>query len=148
VAFAVHINPERVLGKRSTYHVFDLYVNHLGDTVVDLWQQGDMPSMTVPHKYGGKREVDCLDLVVTAFSDRPGLAVSAVNKDAEKAHTIILPLNEPANITLLTLNGESKDSYNDVGHDGVFVTETDLGRHEGRLSVTLAPHSVNILRIG
>lgn len=132
---------------RSTYHVFDLYVNHLGDTVVDLWKKGDMPLITVPHKYGGERRVECLDLVATTFSDRSGLAVAAVNKDAEHAHTIAIPLHTPAHISVLTLNGESKDSYNDVGHDGVFVTEVDLDRHTGEFNMALEPHSVNILRI-
>ena len=133
---------------RSTYHVFDLYVNHLGDTVVDLWAEGDMPKMTVPFKWGGERTVDCIDLIATAFTDKPGLAVAAVNKDAENTHTVRIPLDMPANVTLLTLNGDSKDAYNDVGHEGVKVTETCLGEITGMAEITLAPHSVNIIRIG
>ncbi|MBQ2952213.1 MAG: alpha-N-arabinofuranosidase [Clostridia bacterium] len=133
---------------RSTYHVFDLYVNHLGDTVVDLWAEGDMPQMTVPFKWGGERTVDCLDLIATTFSDKPGLAVAAVNKDAENAHTIRIPLDAPSAITLLTLNGDSKDAYNDVGHEGVRVTETRLGLQEGCVEIALPPHSVSVIRIG
>lgn len=132
---------------RSTYHVFDLYVNHMGDRVIDLWQQGDMPSMSVPHKSSGERRVNCLDLVATSFSHEPGIAIAAVNKDPERPHTVSISLDKPAQLALLTLNGDSKDAYNDVGHDGVTVTETELGIFEGQLSVTLEVHSVNILRI-
>jgi len=106
-----------------------------------------MPTMVVSHKWGGERTVDCLDLLATTFSDKPGMAIAAVNKDAENAHVITIPLDKHARVTLLTLNGDSKDAYNDVGHDGVTVTETELGVFEGQLSVTLAAHSVNILRI-
>ena len=133
---------------RSTYYVFDLYVNQLGDQVIDLWQQGDMPVMTVPHKWGGERTVDCLDLLATTFSDKPGMAIAAVNKDAEHAHVIAIPLDKPARVTLLTLNGDSKDAYNDVDHEGVTVTETDLGLCSDTLEIELPAHSVNIIRIG
>lgn len=34
---------------RSTYHVFDLYVNYMGDTVVDLWSEA-VPEMEVTGK--------------------------------------------------------------------------------------------------
>ena len=132
---------------RSTYHVFDLYVNQLGDQVIDLWQQGDMPAMTVPHKWGGERTVDCLDLLATTFSDKSGMAVAAVNKDGEHAHTIAIPLDKPAGVTLLTLNGDSKDAYNDVDHNGVTVKETVLGLCEGAVEIALEAHSVNVIRI-
>jgi len=133
---------------RSTYHVFDLYVNQLGDQVIDLWQQGDMPVITVPHKWGGERTVDCLDLLATTFSDKPGMAIAAVNKDVEHAHAIAIPLPEPAPVTLLTLNGDSKDAYNDVGHEGVKVTERQLGMCAGVLEIDLPAHSVSVIRIG
>ena len=132
---------------RSTYHVFDLYVNRLGDTVIDLWEQGDMPMMTVPHKHGGTRTVNCLDLLATSFSDKPGVAVAAVNKDAQNPHTISIPLEKPVRVTLLTLNGDSKDAYNDVGHDGVAVVQTDLGLCEGEVQIALEAHSVNIIQM-
>lgn len=132
---------------RSTYHVFDLYVNKLGDTVIDLWEQGDMPMMTVPHKHGGTRTVNCLDLLATTFSDKPGVAVAAVNKDAQNPHTISIPLEKPVRVTLLTLNGDSKDAYNDVGHDGVAVVRTDLGLCEGEVQIALEAHSVNIIQM-
>ena len=127
--------------------MFDLYVNQLGDQVIDLWQQGDMPAMTVPHKWGGERTVDCLDLLATTFSDKPGMAIAAVNKDAEHTHTITISMDRPAHVTLLTLNGDSKDAYNDVGDGGVYVTERSFGPCSGSLAVELPAHSVNVIHL-
>ena len=106
-----------------------------------------MPVMTVPHKWGGERAVDCLDLLATTFSDKPGMAIAAVNKDGEHAHTIAIPLDKPARVTLLTLNGDSKDAYNDVDLDGVTVTENDLGLCSGAIEIDLPAHSVNVIKI-
>jgi len=132
---------------RSTYHVFDLYVNHLGDTVVDLWPQEKLPEMTVQHKQGHSVTIDSLDLLATTFSDKPGMAVAAVNKDPDKAQAIKLPLNDKTQVILHTINGESKDSYNDVGHDGVRTTKAELGLHEGSIEIALEPHSVNLIEL-
>ena len=131
---------------RSTYHVFDLYVNNLGDTVIDLWNEPG-PTMTVPHKSGGERIVECLDLLATRFSDHAGIAIAAVNKDPDNAHTITVPLDRPAAVTVLTLNGESKDAYNDVGHTGVMVRQHELGVCRERKEIELPPHSVSVIRI-
>ncbi|MBP3656051.1 MAG: alpha-N-arabinofuranosidase [Clostridia bacterium] len=131
---------------RSTYHVFDLYVNHMGDTVVDLWQT-ETPTMDVPHKQGHIVRVNTLDMLATTFSDRPGMAVSAVNKHPDSAQEIVIPLSAPAKVTVLTLNGDSKDAYNDVDHEGVKVTRRELGVCEGELRLTLEPHSVNIIEL-
>ena len=132
---------------RSTYHVFDLYVNHLGDTVVDLWPQEKLPEMTVQHKQGHSVTIDSLDLLATTFSGRSGMAVAAVNKDPDKTHMITLPLSGKTQVILRTVNGESKDSYNDVDHDGVTTAATDLGMHEGSVEIALAPHSVNLIEL-
>ena len=132
---------------RSTYHVFDLFVNHMGDKVIDLWPEGDMPTLTVPFK-GGKGEVttDALDLLATAFTDKDGIAICAVNKDPDKAHTITLPAGACA--TQLLLNGPSKDAYNDVDRNECVITEQALEAKDGLLTVTLPAHSVSVIKIG
>ncbi|MBQ9009750.1 MAG: alpha-N-arabinofuranosidase [Clostridia bacterium] len=132
---------------RSTYHVFDLYVNHLGDTVIDLFT-GPVPTMVVPHKLGGERTVDCLDLLATTFSDHPGIAIAAVNRDPDRPHALSIPLDRPTSLTVLTLNGESKDAFNDVNCTGVKVTRQDLGLHDHEIEIALPAHSVSIIRIG
>lgn len=52
---------------RSIYHVFDLYVNYLGDVVLDSWQE-DVPVLHVTDKKGGERAVNALDVVVTNWA--------------------------------------------------------------------------------
>jgi len=132
---------------RSTYHVFDLYVNHLGDTVVDLWCETPVPTMTAAHKQGHSVTVDSLDLLATTFTGKPGMAVAAVNKDPEHACTVTLPLAGRTQIVLHTVNGESKDSYNDVDHEGVTTKKQALGLHEGSMEIALEPHSVNLIEL-
>ena len=106
-----------------------------------------MPTMTVPHKYGGERTMDTLDILATTFTHKPGMAISAVNKSPDQTETISIPLSTPGKITLFTLNGDSKDAYNDVDHQGVQIVETDLGTHADAVTITLEPHSVNVIRI-
>lgn len=130
---------------RSTYHVYDLYVNHLGDRVVDLWLPEPLPTMEVPRKGGGTIRTETLDLLATAFTGEPGLAVAAVNKHPDEAATIEIPMDTPLPARMLTLNGPSKDSYNDVGRTEVTVTRTDLG---SAAAFTLPPHSVSIIELG
>ncbi|MBQ7848908.1 MAG: alpha-N-arabinofuranosidase, partial [Clostridia bacterium] len=132
---------------RSTYHVFDLYVNHMGDTVVDLWME-DAPKMEVKNKQGKPVTVDAVDLLATTFSEKAGMAVAAVNKHPDEAQLIRIPLEAPAHVTLYTLNGESKDSYNDVDREDVTIRTRSLGLCGECLEVVLEPHSVNIIEIG
>ena len=78
----IYTCPEGIV-LRSTYHVFDLYVNYLGDIVLDTWSK-ETPSMKVKAKDGRELSVDALDIVATKWSDRPGLAIAAVNKEPEE----------------------------------------------------------------
>ena len=132
---------------RSTYHVFDLYVNYLGDVVLDTWNE-DVPLMQVNHKEGHKVEVDAVDIVCTKWSDRPGLAVAAVNKEAEAEQTITLSCDDVAGqVKMYTVSGNSTESYNDVDHEEVRIEEFDLGTYENGMQITLRPHSVNVIQI-
>ena len=57
---------------RSTYHVFDLYVNHMGDTVLDSWEEGEKNTFTVLDKNGRKVTVNTLDILATQHSETTG----------------------------------------------------------------------------
>ncbi len=56
----IYSNKEGIV-LRSTYHVFDLYVNYMGDTVVDLWAES-LSEMTVTGKDGKTHTVGTLDM--------------------------------------------------------------------------------------
>lgn len=132
---------------RSTYHVFDLYVNYLGDVVLDTWEE-ENPVKLLRAASGEKTEVELLDVLVTSFSDRAGYAVAAVNKDAGETQTLTLDLPGCGAVTLDYISGNSTESYNDVDHEEVAIEYEELGAYRQGMQITLRPHSVNIIRIG
>ena len=132
---------------RSTYLVYELYVNHLGDQVIDLWMPGEVPSMEFPCKGGGTVRVETLDVLATAFSDGPGMAVSLVNKHPDAPQEVTIPLEHPMSARVYTVNGPDKDSYNDVDRTEVTTMERSLGVCD-HVSLTLPPHSVTLIEMG
>lgn len=140
----IFTHPEGIV-LRSTYHVFDLFVNLLGDIILDI--RHETPDrLTVRDKEGRPVEIDAVDLVATAHANRPGLVVSAVNKDAEASHDVIIDAPYSAYRTH-TLNGGSTGAYNDIGHTGVAV---EVGGWHGRQDdgeISLSPHSVNVIEL-
>lgn len=131
---------------RSTYYVFDLYVNYLGDMVLDSWEE-ENPVAQMKAKDGEPRQIEMLDTVVTAFRDKPGYAVAAVNKDAAHTQDIRLDLEAEGSVSLHYICGESTESYNDVGHTEVTVLHKELGAYTPGMTITLEPHSVTIICI-
>lgn len=133
---------------RSTYYVFDLYVNYMGDVVIDTWEENEVPRMSVTHKNGTPVRVNILDIVATKWSDKPGIAVAIVNKHGTEAQYIELDLGETrGQAVLYTLNGPDKDSFNDVNSWQVGITKYDLGYVTKGLSLQIPPHSVNVLQV-
>lgn len=133
---------------RSTYHVFDLYVNYLGDTILDLWSEDGIPTMNVNSKSGDKTVVDTLDILATSWSDRAGIALAAVNKHAFESQSISLNYEaEGAEVAIYSITGKSKDSYNDRDWNEVIIEEKKIGAFRKGMQVELAPHSVNVIQI-
>ena len=136
---------------RSTYHVYDLYVNKMGDEVLDGFLECGS-RMTVKGKDGAQVTVDAVDAVATRDSKSGVIAVAAVNKRRAKAETITLHLpigGKP--VTVTTLCGNGPDDYNDVDRNTVvpFENKEAVRRVTVRsAAITLPPHSVNIIRIG
>ncbi|RCW61904.1 alpha-L-arabinofuranosidase C-terminal domain-containing protein [Halanaerobium sp. ST460_2HS_T2] len=132
---------------RTTYHVFDLYVNYLGDTIIDLWTD-QLPQMTINDKQGNEVEVESLDLLATKWSDKEGIAIAAVNKDPQEGQLLDLSIAaDYKEAKLFYISGENKDSYNDVDKNEVKIIEEDLGEFAGNLKLELKPHSVNIIQL-
>lgn len=134
---------------RSTYHVFDLFVNYLGDEILDQWTQ-ESETMQVKRKYGGTVEVPVLDVLSTRRTRDNVIAVSAVNKHPSESRVFSLHLEgtiSAQEYRVITVNGESTESYNDVDVNGVTLTEGQWIPVNGELAVSLDPHSVNIIEI-
>lgn len=133
---------------RSTYYVFELYVNYMGDVVIDTWEEEQIPQMIVTHKNGMPVKVKTLDILATKWSDKPGLAVAIINKNPTEEQYIELDIGEQEGQAILyTLNGPSENSYNDVNNRQVEITKRDLGQITNKLSFKLPPHSVNVLQV-
>lgn len=128
---------------RSTYHVFDLYVNYMGDIVLDSWTEEE------PYEVMGKKQVTvtCTDLLATEFSDSRGYAIAAVNKSPAAAHEVTLDFPAEGQIKMYTVSGSTTESYNDIGREEVTITQQALGSYTPGKSITLPPHSVNVIQI-
>ena len=133
---------------RGTYHVFDLYVNYLGDEVLDVWTE-ENPKMHSVTKEGKSEEVDVLDVLGTRFSTDGMLAFAAVNKHPEEEKVLTLQPGTSGKVQyrVVTVWGESTESYNDIGHNGICLTEGEWKDVEGDMQVTLKAHSVNVIQI-
>lgn len=134
---------------RSTYHVFDLYVNYLGEEILDLWAQ-DEETMRVTGKAGNEEKVSVLDVLCTRREADGLLAVAAVNKHASEVRTLSLAAEGPfagKEYRIITVNGESADSYNDIGVEQVTLQEGEWQPLNGLLEVEIQAHSVNVIQI-
>ncbi len=143
----IYTHPEGIV-LRTTYHVFDLYVNYLGDTVLDLWEEG-MPQLAATSKSGETVHVDALDLVATSKPDG-SLAIAAVNKDPAATAELSIEFGGSfagSQYRVHTLAGSGTESYNDVGHDGAVIESSDWMPFGAAGSITLSAHSVNVIEI-
>ena len=134
---------------RSTYYIFDLYVNYLGDEILDGWMENE-ETMTVIAKNGRAEKVPVLDVLPTRISENGTLAIAAVNKHA--AETRLLALSDNALQTgteyrMITVNGAGPDACNDVGLEQVKLTEGDWQPLTKALQVELPPHSASVIQI-
>ena len=120
---------------RSTYLVFDLYVNELGRERIDLWQNGGADPDT--------------DLAATVLPERGLTAVAAVNPAPETVKEVTFDLRgtDLRMYRVLTVNGASKDSYNDIGLNGVVRRDTEWAPAGETLKISLEPHSVNVIQL-
>ena len=133
--------------RRSTYYVFDLYVNYMGDVVLNEWTEGS-PVKAVKNKEGKMENIQMLDALVTKFSDRSGLAVAIVNKEETDTHTVTLDMDGCGEVYCYYVDAPGTDSYNDFGHQEVEIRSEHLGSYERGMEVVVRPHTVSVFRIG
>lgn len=134
---------------RSTYHVFDLYVNHMGDTVLDSWEEGEKNTFTVLDKNGRKVTVNTLDILATQHSETEKISIAVVNKEPDKEKKLEICLDENSyaryEVQEYRIVGSSVDSYNDIDRTEVFIEQLLTKETSGVYQVNLAPHSINVI---
>lgn len=132
---------------RPTYHVFDMYVNLLGDIVYDTWNK-NVVIKSLRAKSGEMKEIEMLDVLVTSFSNKTGYAVAAVNKECEEEHELTLDFEAQGNVKIYYISGDSTEAYNDIEHEGVKIISEELGLFSYGMKINLKPHSLTIIQIG
>ncbi len=140
--------------KRSTYYVFWLYTHYLGEQVVDLWENGNVPLLERTSEDTLNNDLPALDLLATAGVNGTGgrkISIAAVNKDPEHEHAVSLSIDgqemKAGHLIVHTLNGPDKDSYNDRGREEVRVKDEGPFCFRDGYEISLKPHSVNIIEI-
>lgn len=142
----IYTCPEGIV-LRTTYHVFDLYVNYMGDLILNTWKENS-PMITVRDKNHQSVSISAIDIVASKWSDKPGIAIAAVNKDPGRSLNLSLDIaGIQGTIKQFYIAGNSTESYNDVQHEEVKILEKDLGILDKERPITLAPHSVNVIQI-
>lgn len=123
---------------RSTYFVFELYANYLGDTVLGSWETDSIIDT---------KNIPQINTVVTHFSEAETYAVAVVNKSRDKEYEITLSLETTGNIEMHYICGNTADSYNDIDHNEIEIIHKNLGCYEKGIKVKLEPHSVGVICI-
>ena len=131
---------------RPTYHVFDMYVNNVGETVLDSYSTNN-PIIDFIDKEGNIAKTAVIDSLAT-LNTGGKIVISAVNKDpVNKQNLRISWLGEkaPGSYTIRTLSGSGKDSYNDVDVNDAVPEEPGIRSYHAGDEIVLPAHSVNIL---
>ena len=125
---------------RTTYHVFNLFVNQMGEKIVDSWIP-DAMTMDCVDKWGSKKTVPMLDTVATIRADGR-VAVSLINKSEHES--IEIDVSDGGAIgTLYSITGDSVSAYNDIEDpERVAITESQVDITK---PIVLPPHSVSVL---
>ena len=134
---------ENGIVKRSTFHVFSMYVNMMGDQVLSSWR----PEIAALDTVDGIC-VDALDIAATRCAHSGDVAISIVNKHPDSALQIKVELAGFAFARAVTLCGKTVESYNDVHcQDAVpFENTACVSARDGEFLIELPAHSVNVLR--
>ncbi len=129
--------------------MFDLYVNHLGDEILDGWEETG-ETMAVTGKNGQRENVPVLDVLCTRRSRDGVIAIAAVNKHPSECRVLNLAWEggfSTREYRVLSIQGESTESYNDVDREQVKMEEGTWQSTAVPLSITLPAHSVQVIEI-
>ena len=136
---------ENGIVKRSTYYVFEVMAKYMGDRAIDAWAE-DMPL----ESFNGA-QVKLIDVAAAVRTSDGAVTVCAVNKHDTQRSDLELALQgdtaQRRTVTVYTVNGASKDSYNDIDREqvGISVTKSAIGADT--VKIELPPHSVNMIVI-
>jgi alpha-N-arabinofuranosidase len=132
---------------RSTYHVFDLYVNELGERVLDTYDTGN-PILNVQDKAGNLAETAALDTIATLNAEG-GIVIAAVNKDPAEVQNLqvnVTGVPVPIACSITALTGKSTKSYNGIDCEEAVPLPAVVVPYDPVIGILLPPHSVSIIK--
>ena len=133
---------------RSTYHVFQLYTELMGDEVVDWWVENP-PVLDLAHE-GKPVRIDALDAAATRRSFDGAVAISLINRDPTREIEATIDLHgqvsvSPARYWWVAAAG--KDAWNGVEQPESVRVESRkvVAARGGNMRLRLPAHSVGVL---
>lgn len=140
------------------YHVFDLFVNHTGDTVLNPLIVSDTYSTDtierisiVPPRQVSIKHVPYLDASATLSTNRKKLSIVALNyhQDQEIPCSIVIDGFRPKNEgKVFELNGSNAEDFNDFENpERVRIVSRATGDIGSKFIHNFAPHSVTVLEL-
>ena len=139
---ALYVYPEGLV-RRTTFYVFKLYS--------DLLEKNYLPvEFAAEPLISGNQSTPKVDVALTCDDAKERFTLVVVNKDPENAVPIALNLEKIVGKSLdeiktTILQGDSPDSYNDVGNEfAVVPEETTLKVVDGK--VAIPPHALCFLQ--
>ncbi len=145
----IFTHPEGII-KRSTFHAFKLYVDLMGDAVIDWWVP-EMPTLEIAHE-GTEHTIPALDVAATLDTRNGAVAVALVNRDPAQPITVSIDSRDPLEAKeplFRFLASADKESYNDVDcPEAVSIEEGEIQfGSDDTFRVEMPPHSVGVVRI-
>jgi len=145
---AIYTHPGGIV-TRSTYNVFRLYAELMGDEVVDWWVENP-PTLDVTHD-GRSVQIPAVDVAATRHSEGKNVALALVNRDPDREIEVLIDLGSVAvrgHPACSCLRALDKDAWNDVeSPDTIRVEGREVSlASDGRIRVVLEPHSVSVLK--
>jgi alpha-N-arabinofuranosidase len=117
----------------------------MGESAIGTWIE-DVPVEAVSGE-----QIKMIDVAAATRKADGALTVSAVNKhDVENRELELVLEGDGAarkTVTVYTLNGASKDSYNDIDSEQVGISVTSFAAASDTVKIELPPHSVNMIVI-
>lgn len=137
---------------RGTYHVFDLFVNYMGDEVLDFWCDDDEKKYYTD-KYGKTENVSLLDCVLTRRKADGIYAFSAVNRDPENSREVTFDNifsgrdEKLYEYRIVSVEAPSKDSYNDIGHEEICLKKGEWRPFKTGSSFVINAHTAAVIQL-
>jgi alpha-N-arabinofuranosidase len=138
---ALYVHPSGIV-KRTTYHVFSLYVNKLEKNVIPV-------TLSSEELIGKSGSVPVVDAILTCNDTRSRFVMAVVNKSPDKPVNFHpdfagMKVKPSKKLTGFVLKGNSPDDYNDVGAENRVVPEPAEFRVTNG-TISLPPHSLSLI---